>query len=256
MNSRGCFFKHFISFICCLPVLLVMFAFPGVANSQQGAAAGRQVYEKYCVGCHGEKGDGKGIAAKDLLVKPRDFTLGIFKFKSTPPGSLPTDDDLKKTITNGIKTSSMPNFRLLPDADKEKLIAFIKGMSDRWNKEKPGKKFAQVIVPDFVGKADSIKKGKDLFAVRCQMCHGTAQGVPDVMFSLKWSNKECNDVVRPANFNYGVIKRGPKVEDIFMSITAGVEGTPMLSFADMLSETDRWHLTSYVLSMMGKRGGN
>ncbi|MBF0474041.1 MAG: cytochrome C, partial [Nitrospirae bacterium] len=51
---------------------------------------------------------------------------------------------------------------------------------------------------------------------------------------------------------YKTIKRGARVEDIYLSITIGVDGTPMPSFNETLSENDRWNLTSYVLSVMGK----
>jgi hypothetical protein len=35
--------------------------------------------ERYCVGT--VKGDGNGTAAAMLIVKPRDFTKGVFKFR-------------------------------------------------------------------------------------------------------------------------------------------------------------------------------
>jgi len=253
MSKKRWLFKYFSSFAFCMSALFGILSFPVIVGSQEKAIEGRKVYEKYCIGCHGEKGDGNGVAAEDLIIKPRDFTLGLFKFKSTPTGSLPTDDDLKKTITTGLPTSAMPGFRLVPDADKENVIAYIKSLSDRWGKERTERKFAEVRPPDFVGTPNSIKKGEALYSARCKMCHGTKDSTPDVVFSLKWkSEEECKDITRPANFNFSTIKRGPKVEDIYLSITAGVEGTPMLSFADMLSDNDRWHLTSYILNIMGK----
>jgi mono/diheme cytochrome c family protein len=238
-------------FITCLQVVFLLFLLTGHSNSEDRFSEGKKVYKKYCIGCHGEKGDGKGIAARNLIIKPRDFTQGVFKFKSTPQGSLPTDDDLKRVISRGLPTSSMPNIRLMPDDEKEKVIAYIKSLSDKWKKEQPGKRFADVVVPDFVGTADSAKKGEKLYSERCQRCHGAKGDGPDPTFFLRWDAKEY-DLTRPANFNYVVIKRGHKIEDIYMSITTGVEGTPMLSFANLLNEDDRWHLTSYILNIMGK----
>ncbi|RMF93347.1 MAG: hypothetical protein D6736_01900 [Nitrospinota bacterium] len=41
--------------------------------------AGRDIYNTFCWGCHGVKGDGKGPAAKNLVgAKPRDFTAKDF----------------------------------------------------------------------------------------------------------------------------------------------------------------------------------
>ena len=70
-------------------------------------------YMTYCAGCHGEKGDGAGKAAEYLYPKPRDFTLGLFKIRSTPSGSLPTDEDLLRVISQGMHGSGMPNFDFL-----------------------------------------------------------------------------------------------------------------------------------------------
>jgi len=36
--------------------------------------AGRKIYKMYCKKCHGKRGNGKGLMAKDLNPKPRDFT--------------------------------------------------------------------------------------------------------------------------------------------------------------------------------------
>lgn len=253
MSYKRRLFKRFRFLTLTLSVSFIMLAaFPLPSQSKTDAAAERKVYVKYCIGCHGEKGDGNGIASKNLIGKPRNFTLGVFKFKSTPTGSLPTDDDLKNVITRGLPTSSMPDFKLMPDKDKDRVIAHIKKLSGRWAKESPGEKFAEVVVPGFTGTPDSVKEGERLYLKRCKMCHGTKGNTPDISFSIKGNNEECNDLIRPANFNYGLIKRGTKVKDIYMSITAGAEGTPMLSFANMLNENDRWHLTSYILNIMGK----
>jgi mono/diheme cytochrome c family protein len=41
---------------------------------QQGTPAGEQLYRGYCAVCHGEKGDGRGIAAASFGGKIADFT--------------------------------------------------------------------------------------------------------------------------------------------------------------------------------------
>ncbi len=239
-----------------LSAFLVVSALPGDGTAHAAGVEGQTVYALHCVGCHGAKGDGKGIVVEDFVVKPRDFTLGKFKFSTTERNSLPTDEDLKQTISNGLPTSAMPNYRLLDDASKDAVIAYIKTLSARWNTEQAQRKFEKAGIPDFVGTPDSIGKGEKLFAARCLMCHGTKKGQPDVIFSLQWQDGgECNDIIRPAVFSDGSIKRGPKVEDIRMSITAGVGWTPMLAWSELLSEQDRWHLTSYILDDMGKVGG-
>ena len=73
-------------------------------KSQDLLPLGKQVYFRRCVGCHGVKGDGNGTSARFLNSKPRDFTTGTFKFRSTIGGanSLPSDEDLFITISHGL----------------------------------------------------------------------------------------------------------------------------------------------------------
>lgn len=68
---------------------------------------GENVYRENCAACHGTKGDGKGPEAARLATKPRNFISGIYKFRTTPSGSLPTDQDIFRTITRGVRTTSM-----------------------------------------------------------------------------------------------------------------------------------------------------
>jgi hypothetical protein len=48
------------------------------------------------------------------------------------------------------------------------------------------------------------------------------------------------------------MKGGSKLQDIYRTLTAGIGGTPMPSYADSLSEQERWGLVYYVLSLAGK----
>lgn len=244
------------SAVLCLSAFLVASPFIGDGTASAADVDGQAVYQMHCIGCHGAKGDGKGEVVDDFVVKPRDFSLGMFKFGTTERNSLPTDEDLKNTLNNGLATSAMPNYRLLDEASKDAVIAYIKTFSERWNTEQAQKKYEPASLPEFVGTPDSVGKGEKLFTARCLMCHGTKMQQPDVVFSLQWQGAEaCNDIIRPAVFSHGYIKRGPKVEDIYMSITAGVGGSPMLAWGELLNEQDRWHLTSYILDDMGKLGG-
>ena len=62
---------------------------------------GRGLYRKHCATCHGITGNGRGITAAVLNPYPRDYRMGIFKFKSTKRGSKPTRDDMAKLIVTG-----------------------------------------------------------------------------------------------------------------------------------------------------------
>ena len=99
-------------------------------------------YRRYCVGCHGDLGDGNGEVAQwldpPMYPKPRDFQLGIFKCRSTPSGTLPTDDDLFDTIARGMDRSAMPQWSTFTKQERADLVAWVKHFSPRWANEKPG----------------------------------------------------------------------------------------------------------------------
>src|SRR5690348_8292705 len=69
-----------------------------IGNITGHAAAAKSDFRRYCAGCHGEFGDGNGENTIWLDPKPRDFTIATFKCRSTPTGTLPTDEDLFNTI--------------------------------------------------------------------------------------------------------------------------------------------------------------
>lgn len=91
----------------------------------------RGLYRKHCVHCHGVSGDGRGPTGKFLNPYPRDYRKGVFKFKSTFAGARPTDDDLHRVLWNGAPGSSMPSFSLLPPAELEALVEYVKYLAMR-----------------------------------------------------------------------------------------------------------------------------
>ncbi len=115
------------------PKMLAMAA--GVIGSDELGRA-RGLYREHCVHCHGINGDGKGPTAPFLNPYPRDYRRGVFKFKSTPRGSRPTHDDLKRTLVNGVPGTSMPSFKLLPDSQIESLVNYVKYLSIRGEVER------------------------------------------------------------------------------------------------------------------------
>ena len=74
---------------------------------------GKIVYERSCMLCHGADGKGDGPAGwfigRFSSPHPRDFTVENFKLRSTASGEMPTDQDLFRTVTQGIP-GYMPSF--------------------------------------------------------------------------------------------------------------------------------------------------
>ena len=71
-------------------------------GTDEQRAAGKLIYDEKCSQCHGMDGDGRGEGALFFRPEPRDFTSGIFKFRSSASGELPTDEDLRRSIRDGM----------------------------------------------------------------------------------------------------------------------------------------------------------
>ena len=220
---------------------------------------GKKVYQKYCTICHGEKGDGKGLIGiihrveKSGLVwsiYPRDLTVGVFKFRSTPTGYLPTDDDLMKIIEQGIPRAGMPSHMDVSLGSRKAVMAYIKTFAKRWEEEDAGESIAAK-VPDWLGSPAAVKKGEDVYKeMKCWECHGhEGKGDGPKSDDLK---DDWGDKILPFDFTSGALKRGSSPTDIYMTYTTGLDGTGMPSYQDSLNEEDRWNLCSYTLKLMGR----
>lgn len=233
---------------------------PAVSSAADEAQveAGKKVYNKYCVICHGPKGDGKGLMGiihryqqNGIVVGiyPRDFTAGMFKFRSTPTGSLPTDADLLRTVTKGIPRSGMPSHTDVPLEERKAVIEYIKTFSGRWDQEKPVPPIRIGDAPDYVGTPESIKRGDEVFTMMgCFQCHGmSGQGDGPASGSLE---DNWGDSILPFDFTSGSLKGGSTSRDIFRTFMTGLDGTPMPSYQDSLTPQQQWDLVSYCLELM------
>ncbi len=210
---------------------------------------GRNIYLHMCVYCHGRDGNGGGTATDYLYPWPRDFRKGIFKFRSTPTGTLPRDEDLYRTIIRGVPGTSMPAWGdALSPQDTWALVNLIKSFSDRFRKEAPKKSLKVKSIPS--SKA-LIAQGKKLFTKhKCVDCHGaTGQGDGRLAESLMDAWKHAVFVHDITNPNY--FKAGYEPKDIFRTISTGLDGTPMGSYVH-LPEKDRWALVHFTRSNFRK----
>src|SRR5262245_43193344 len=227
--------------------VLAFLAAPALAWGQAGdAAAGKVIYERKCLLCHGEKGDGKGPAAELLDPRPRDFTSGIFKIRTTA-SKAPTDQDLFRVISDGMPGTSMPAWTVLPEKDRWNVVAYVKSFAADKFKEASKK---QELPKEVASSADSIKRGKEMFeAIECNKCHG-AEGRADGP-SRPELKDEWGHPIKPANLTKRwTFRGGASRTDIATRLTTGVLGTPMPTFIDSVEKPeDIWHLTNFILSL-------
>ncbi len=109
----------------------------GQSVSPEVLNRGARVYALFCVSCHAGDGSGRGNAARTFDTPPRDFREADFRYVSGPEGSLPTDDDLATTITEGRPGTGMPAWNGLSAEDRHAVIQYLKTFSPRWKTESP-----------------------------------------------------------------------------------------------------------------------
>lgn len=233
-----------------LPLVLLTLAVPAGADEAPGnAKRGKAAFERYCVSCHGDLGDGNGEVAEWITPRPRDFRQGTFKWRSTPSGSLPLVSDLERTIREGLHGTYMPTWYAIGRRNRLDVIAYIQTFSDRWAKEKPVA--AIVIPPQPPNDAASVAAGKETYeTVQCGQCHGE-KGRGDGP-SAPTLRDDWGQPIKPYDFTTGSLKCGNAPEDVYRVFMTGLNGTPMPSFTDSISPEEAWHLVHYVLSLRQK----
>jgi cytochrome c oxidase cbb3-type subunit 2 len=218
----------------------------GIPDTEANRELGKEVFEAHCIGCHGVKGDGAGPAATFLWPLPRDFTAGVFKFRTTPSGTLPTDGDLVRTITRGVRWTAMPTWHEVEEKQRLAVVAYLKTLSKRWKDDAP--EAPLVIPPPPRATPQLLADGKVLYErAKCAECHGErGKGDGPSAATLK---DDLDRPIRPADFTRGEFKGGATVVDVYRTMTTGLDGTPMPSFADTMRDAERWAISYYVLSL-------
>ncbi len=243
----------------------------------EAATRGRLVYERYCIGCHGDEGRGDGAAARMLSPKPRNLQHGAFKFRSTPYGKLPLAADLVETITWGLPGSSMPEFRLMPESERQDVAQYVLHLatfkfgvrevakvmkkerldyeqvvanriseikSDVWA-DRVSSQQPVAVPPSPDVTPELLALGKKRYLGECNRCHGdTGRGEGSSNFTLRdWKD----DIIVARDFTGGVFRAGSEPADIFRRMRTGLSGTPMPSIPG--TDEEIWGLAHYILSL-------
>jgi DMSO reductase family type II enzyme heme b subunit len=222
---------------------------------------GKELYQFRCEVCHGEMGAGDGVAADFMYPRPRDFSLALFKFKSSPGTELPRDEDLFRTIKYGLPGTAMPGWglkgrALLTDEQIQSLVPVIKGfdITQAWPPEDADedafdddgfymKTDFRVITDEepVMGQVayseESVEKGKAAFRKSCSECHGM-DGRGNIRSGKKleddWGNRIWpRDLTKPWTWRAtGPVEpvqdaRDAIIKAIYTRLSIGIPGTPM-----------------------------
>ncbi len=240
------------------------------------AETGPQLYARHCAACHGDKGDGRGLATQYLFPKPRDFRAGKFRLVSTD-NNVPTEADLEAVLLRGMPGSAMPPWGHLSQADRKALVAevlrlFREGMGENYaavlreqegltdeelkdpeiqaeiqefvvRRTTPGQVTAvpEINEPD----AEALARGKAVyFKQSCQSCHGN-EGKGD------GTQKMLDDegfATAARDYTKGIFKGGHDVASLYRRIAYGMPGTPMPG-SKQLTPAEMVDLTHFIRSM-------
>lgn len=244
------------------PLLTFIFSLclASAAFAQTDIEKGKALYDRLCAFCHGREGAGDGPAAQYLNPAPRDFTMGLYKWKTTPFDEYaPADEDLFRMISgmrshdsvegwDGMNGTSMPGWSdVLGKEEMNQLAAYIKTLAGYEKAGNGSIDLSGKVAPD----DQSIERGRVLFKDRCSECHGEL-GRGDATKKLKddWGGRTW-----PRDLTQGwTFRAGASAEDIYTRVTVGIPGTQMPSFADpasnkVMTEAQRWDVANYAASL-------
>jgi DMSO reductase family type II enzyme heme b subunit len=231
--------------------------------SQRAKMSSMDVYQLRCAVCHGEKGAGDGPAAEFLEPRPRDFTRGLWKYKTSPGDLPPRDIDIFNTIQSGLVGTSMPGWSdMLADQQIGALVTLVKQFdtSGTWapkdarneDFDKEGrylKPNLRVITDEEPAKgrisysAESVALGKKVFEENCRKCHGQA-GRGNItsgkFLEDDWGQRIwARDLTKPWTWRVteastdtersvrSESRRDDTIRNIYTRVSIGIRGTPM-----------------------------
>jgi mono/diheme cytochrome c family protein len=207
------------------------------------------LYDRYCLACHGTQGDGQGPAAPWLWPRPRDFTRGEYKWRSTPSGAPPTSADLAAAIRHGVPGTSMHAFgAILNQRQIDLLVAYLQAFAPEAFEQ--GAAPVPMPAPPALT-PELVARGKEVYGqLGCVSCHGAAAR-GDGMAAANLRNAE-NLPAAPYDLTALPLRRpgaGPGIADIYKSLITGLSGTPMPSYMGAAPEADLWAVAAYIDSV-------
>lgn len=225
-------------------------------STDELVSEGKKIYTESCAVCHGLSGKGDGVVAGNLEVKPRNFTDGKFKVRSTKSGQVPLDDDLYHILSRGMgHDNAMPTWSFMPPQSKRAVIAYIKTFSPK-KFARQGRAKVVPIPPRKPSTKESIAAGRQWYNdIECAKCHGDfghADGPSTPTLKDTWGNK----IVPPDLSKPWLYIGGSEAEDIYRTLATGLTGSAMPALEGTLNEDQTWDLVNFLMHEFINPGKN
>jgi mono/diheme cytochrome c family protein len=234
---------------------------------------GRRVYSTYCIGCHGEAGDGNGPAARFLDPKPRDFRSGKLKFAAVASGETPRDEDYLRVLEHGLLGTAMPAFALLPLQERRAVVAYVRAFETARPHAAAGDVVQVGSDPWARNPARGVAAGQRAYhaIAKCWSCHPAYESRADIarhhaesqlpapelgpgIYVSQVKDSQWGAPIRAPDFLADRVKTGTEVASLVHVIAAGVGGTAMPTWGGALTPQELWGLAHYVRSLALLRG--
>lgn len=170
-------------------------------------ARGKQVFETYCIFCHGINGNGEGVTQNVLKEPPCNFTDRSFVRRHSPR-------QFFDALTNGLE-NAMPGFAKLPEQDRWDVLFYER---------------------TFALDQNDVKKGEAIYKKNCIQCHGEAgDGRGKAGENFKTPPRDYR------NLDFQVSKSDKNLVQV---MTDGLGDMP--SFKTTLSEEEMYQAVSFI----------
>ncbi len=163
----------------------------------------------------------------------------------------------------------------VPSAEMQDLIQYVKFFSPRWRNESAGEPIAFAVDPWVGREAAAVERGGKVYhgMAQCAVaCHPAYAVKPDIYAATKELTgllvadfradlyqplaKDSDFAVKilPPDFLFNPMRAGETLTDIYRSIAAGIGGTAMPTWKNVLPDADLWAMARYVRSLIDLRG--
>ena len=99
--------------------------------------------------------------------------------------------------------------------------------------------------------SEHAARGRVLFNAACSACHGAegnGKGVAAGLLKDMWGFD-----VTPADLRQPHLRCGSDAGDVYRVLTTGLDGTPMVSFAEVFTPEQRWDIVAYLETLREAR---